>query len=103
MVTRIVKLTFKESHIEEFLEFFETIKHKVNEYPGCMGMQLMQQKDNKLVVFTYSQWEKEEDLNSYRDSGTFGNVWPNIKPWFDARPEAWTSEIVFNGFVNKKD
>ncbi len=101
MVTRIVKLTFKEEHTQDFLEFFQTIKNLVNEFPGCHGMQLMQQKDKPNVIFTYSQWTSEKELNAYRDSPTFGKVWPNIKPWFGDRPEAWTNEIVFNGFDEK--
>lgn len=101
MVTRIVKLSFKPEHVDDFLEFFEGIKNKVNEYPGCLGMQLMRQVDQPHVIFTYSQWESEDKLNEYRASGTFGKVWPNIKPWFNARPEAWTNKIVFNGFKKK--
>jgi quinol monooxygenase YgiN len=98
MITRIVKLTFQEDKVDDFLAFFETIKWKVNTFPGCIGMQLMQDTRNRKVIFTYSQWESEVELNIYRDSKTFGEVWPTIKPWFDAKPEAWTTNVVFNGF-----
>ncbi|MFA7272929.1 MAG: antibiotic biosynthesis monooxygenase [Crocinitomicaceae bacterium] len=100
MVTRIVKLTFQEEKVQDFLSFFEMIKLKVNSFPGCLGMQLMQDSKNPCVIFTYSQWESEENLNNYRDSGTFGEVWPSIKPWFGDKPEAWTTNVVFNGFEN---
>lgn len=99
MVTRIVKLQFKEEHISDFLHFFETIKHRVNEFPGCAGMRLIQDQYNPAIFMTYSQWEREEDLNLYRDSTTFGEVWPRIKPWFAAKPEAWTMGVVFDGFL----
>lgn len=98
MITRIVKLTFQEERVADFLAFFETIKLKVNTFPGCKGMQLVQDMNNHCVIFTYSQWLSEVELNQYRDSATFGEVWPNIKPWFDAKPEAWTTTVVFNGF-----
>ena len=81
MITRIVKLTFQEERVDEFLSFFETIKLKVNSFPGCLGMQLVQDVKNPCVIFTYSQWQSELELNKYRDSQTFGEVWPNIKPW----------------------
>jgi hypothetical protein len=99
MITRIVKLHFKEDRITEFLEFFETIKHKVNGFPGCLGMRLIQDIHNPNVIMTYSDWESEIDLNKYRDSETFGMVWPKIKPWFAEKPEAWTSQVVFDGFL----
>jgi quinol monooxygenase YgiN len=98
MITRIVKLTFQEEKIYDFLTFFETIKLKVNSFPGCLGMQLMQDIKNPNVIFTYSQWKSETELNVYRDSETFGEVWPNIKPWFAEKPQAWTTQVVFNGF-----
>lgn len=102
MVTRIVKLQFQKDKAEDFLAFFETIKHKVNNYPGCAGMRLIQDIHRPEIFMTYSLWETEEQLNGYRDSQTFGEVWPIIKPWFDARPEAWTTDVVFDGFKLKE-
>lgn len=101
MIVRIVKLTFQEERADDFLNFFEEIKQLVNNFPGCQGMQMLQDKKDKHVFFTYSLWNSDGDLNAYRDSETFGKVWPNIKPWFAARPEAWTTETVFNGFEEK--
>jgi hypothetical protein len=49
------------------------------------------------ILFTYSYWESEDKLNSYRDSSTFGEVWPTIKPWFEEKPNAWTTQVVFDG------
>lgn len=103
MIVRIVKLTFQPERQNDFLDFFEEIKHLVNQFPGCKGMQMLQHKKEKNVFFTYSLWNSEEDLNTYRDSETFGKVWPTIKPWFADRPEAWTTEAVFNGFDEKEN
>lgn len=101
MIVRIVKLTFQKEREDDFLAFFENIKHLVNQFPGCAGMQMLRDQKQSNVFFTYSLWNSEVDLNSYRDSETFGKVWPKIKPWFADRPEAWTTSTVFNGFDEK--
>lgn len=98
MITRIVKLEFQEDKIEDFLSFFDTIKHIVNEFPGCYGMKLYQDVDHPHIVMTYSHWDGEESLNNYRNSDQFGKIWPSIKPWFGAKPEAWSVNAYFNGF-----
>ena len=101
MITRIVKLEFQDDKINDFLTFFETIKHIVNEFPGCYGMKLYQDIDNPTIVMTYSHWETQQDLNNYRESNEFGEIWPKIKPWFAQKPEAWSVKAHFNGFKDK--
>jgi len=98
MITRIVKLTFQEDKIEDFLAFFDTVKYQVNSFPGCQGMKLLQDIHHPTTVMTYSLWENEEALNTYRDSEIFGIVWPTIKPWFKQKAEAWSVEEYFSGF-----
>lgn len=101
MITRIVKLEFQPDKIQSFLDFFETIKHRVNGFPGCYGMKLYQDIENPCVVMTYSHWKSQLELDEYRNSETFGEVWPTIKPWFNAKPEAWSVQAYFNGFEQK--
>lgn len=98
MVVRIVKLSFHPERVAEFLTFFDSIKHLVNGFEGCKGMQLLQDQRDTSVIFTYSLWESEADLNRYRASKTFGSVWPQIKPWFNDKPAAWTTHSYFDGF-----
>ena len=98
MLIRIVKLHFQEDRTEEFLTFFETIKFKVNSFPGCLGMKLLRGTEDPNVIMTYSHWESAADLENYRTSETFGEIWPNIKPWFKEKPEAWSVYEHFNGF-----
>lgn len=100
MVTRIVKLEFQEAHIQDFLNYFDTISHVVNTFPGCLGMKLYQELDQPNIVMTYSHWRSTEDLEKYRNSEAFGKIWPTIKPWFGGRPEAWTVEAYFDGFAH---
>lgn len=101
MLIRIVKLHFREDKIEDFLSFFESVKHRVNDFPGCSGMKLLRDINTPTIVMTYSHWENEEALDNYRLSETFGKIWPSIKPWFAEKPEAWSVTEHFNGFELK--
>jgi len=98
---RIVKLTFQEDKIQDFLSFFDTVKHIVNNFPGCEGMQLLQDIHNPSIVMTYSHWKDENDLENYRVSNEFKNIWSTIKPWFAQKAEAWSVDAYFNGFELK--
>ncbi|MGB0933843.1 MAG: putative quinol monooxygenase [Lishizhenia sp.] len=95
---RIVKLTFQEKQIDEFLTFFDSIKTKVATFEGCNGMRLIQDQNNPNIVFTYSDWEDNEALENYRISDTFQKTWKKIKPWFSAKAEAWSTDLYFDGF-----
>jgi heme-degrading monooxygenase HmoA len=98
-MVRIVQLTFKKEHFQDFLEHFETVKEDINKFPGCKGMKLLKVPDKLGIVFTYSEWDSEEDLNNYRNSALFGGIWPKVKKWFDDQPRAWSTEIHFDGFL----
>lgn len=98
MITRIVKLEFQPERLEDFLRYFDSISHVVNDFPGCIGMKLYQDVEQRHIVMTYSHWNSPEDLENYRCSEAFGKIWPTIKPWFAQRPEAWTVNAYFNGF-----
>jgi quinol monooxygenase YgiN len=98
MIIRIVKIHFKENHLNDFFALFETVKWQVASFPECHGMKLLQDKNNPSIVMTYSLWESEAALENYRKSDLFSSIWPNIKPWFEEKAEAWTVEEKFNGF-----
>lgn len=95
---RIVKLTLDPNHLDDFLTHFETVKNKINTFPGCLGMQLLLDKKTKGILFTYSEWEDETALNNYRNSALFGSIWPTVKKWFIDKPEAWSTNTYFSGF-----
>jgi len=42
------------------------------------------------VFFTYSYWNDESDLENYRKSELFKNIWSATKKNFSAKPEAWS-------------
>ena len=90
MITRIVKMEFRAEAIDDFLAMFEKKKQFIIARPGCIDLEMLQQKDNTSVIFTYSHWESEEDLNAYRGTPLFGEVWKETKSYFSDRAEAWT-------------
>jgi quinol monooxygenase YgiN len=90
MIIRIVKLTFKPEHIAAFQTIFENSCEQIRAQQGCLGLRLLQDKHRPEIFFTYSHWESEEDLNRYRHSELFGQVWPATKKLFGDRPDAWT-------------
>lgn len=90
MFVRIVKMSFEPKHIDEFLKNFEMNKTKIRQFEGCQFLELYRDKNNTNVFFTYSYWNSEADLESYRYSELFKNVWSKTKPLFNAKPEAWS-------------
>ena len=90
MFVRIVKMSFEASKIDTFLANFETKKHYIRAYEGCQLLELYRDKHNTNVFFTYSYWNSETDLESYRQSDLFKTVWAQTKPLFNAKPKAWS-------------
>ena len=83
-------MSFHHEHIPAFLENFQLNKEKIKNSEGNMFLELYQDKDNPCVFFTYSHWETENDLNNYRKSALFGEVWKFTKTLFNDKPEAWS-------------
>jgi len=90
MLVRIVKMSFHPDHITEFLNNFNNHKHKIRAFEGCQFLELYQDKAQPECFFTYSYWESEMALNTYRTSELFNNVWSKTKPLFNRKPEAWS-------------
>jgi heme-degrading monooxygenase HmoA len=90
MFVRIVKLSFHEENIKSFLDNFELMKDKIRNAPGNRLLELYQDKNNKSIFFTYSYWETEQDLENYRNSELFYDVWNFTKKLFNDKPEAWS-------------
>lgn len=94
MFVRIVKLSFHQENIPTFLENFESIKDRIRSAPGNKLLELYQDKNNKSIFFTYSYWETEADLENYRNSAFFDEVWTFTKKLFNNKPEAWSVDKV---------
>lgn len=94
MLTRIVRLSFEPSKVEEFKEIFEASKHKIATREGCSGVELMQDFDQENVFYTYSKWDGQENLNAYRHSDLFAGVWKATKALFNDKPLAYSLKKV---------
>ncbi|UCE92660.1 MAG: antibiotic biosynthesis monooxygenase [Flavobacteriaceae bacterium] len=94
MLIRIVKMTFSPDKTADFQARFHNIKHKIIEFKGCQYLELYQDKNNECVFFTYSHWQSEEDLNAYRRSDFFKEVWAKTKTMFTHKPEAWSVDKI---------
>ena len=92
MFVRIVKMSFQEDKISNFLDNFEVIKEKIRNVPGNRLLELYQDKTDKCIFFTYSYWESEQDLENYRNSELFFEIWTDTKKLFNNKPEAWSVE-----------
>ena len=90
MLVRIVKMTFDKDKIVDFQASFDSIKENIINYKGCQLLELYQDRNDECVFFTYSHWESEEDLNQYRNSEFFKEVWSRTKKMFSEKPLAWS-------------
>ena len=83
-------MDFQSDRVEEFREFFEEIRGKIAANPGCRHVELC--KDSKIdhVYYTFSKWESEEDLERYRRSELFEEVWAKTKKMFGGTPSAYS-------------
>jgi heme-degrading monooxygenase HmoA len=83
-------MSFHEENISAFLENFELMKIHIRNAPGNRFLELYQDKNNPSILFTYSYWETEADLENYRKSALFDEVWNFTKKLFNDKPEAWS-------------
>lgn len=90
MIVRIVKMVFKEENIDDFSLFSSTIQHIIKKQTGCLHLEILQDINDPAIFFTFSKWETLDNLEAYRQSNFFREVWPKTKKWFAAKPEAWS-------------
>ncbi len=92
MIIRIVKMTFQPELVPQFEALFEETKKQIRNFPGCNHLQLLRDVNHPHIFFTYSHWNSTKDLNNYRESALFADVWPRTKKLFGGKPEAWSTE-----------
>ena len=95
MIKRIVKLTFREEEIETFQKIFEESKELIQDFEGCLHLELLQGINEPAIFFTYSFWESEGALNNYRHSELFRKTWSKTKVLFAGKPEAWSVSMIY--------
>jgi (4S)-4-hydroxy-5-phosphonooxypentane-2,3-dione isomerase len=87
-------MSFHLENIPAFLGNFEINKDKIRNSTGNRLLELYQDKNNKCIFFTYSYWETEADLENYRKSELFNEVWAFTKKLFNDKPEAWSVDKI---------
>lgn len=83
-------MSFEPEKIQDFLSTFNAHKQKIKKFNGCTHLELLRDKNNANIFFTYSHWNDEESLENYRNSDLFESVWAKTKVLFNDRPEAWS-------------
>lgn len=94
MLVRIVHMKFKAEEIDAFLENFDSVKSKIRSFKGCQKLELYRDLEDSTRFFTYSYWDSEEDLNTYRESPMFEKVWKKTKSMFSERAQAWSLDKI---------
>ena len=94
MVVRIVRMHFREEAVAQFLTIFESNKIAIRNFPGCRHLELLKDINHPGTYMTISHWEHTDDLEAYRKSELFVNVWARVKKLFVARTEAFTTVNV---------
>ena len=90
MIIRIVKMTFRPEEVTNFLQVFNASKQYIRTMEGCTHLELWNDIKAPNIFFTHSHWQTENDLNNYRNSELFKNVWSKTKLLFAEKPEAWS-------------
>ena len=94
MIIRLVSMKFKPEHSDDFRALFEATYPKIRQLPGCTFLQLVADPDGPADFMTISHWQAAEDLDAYRDSELFGEVWPQVKAMMRDKPWAKSYQVV---------
>jgi len=89
-----VKMTFKTELINDFIAVFENAKPKIEAFPGCSKVDLIQDINDPRIIMTHSIWDGPEALEEYRHSELFKSTWAKTKILFDDKPQAWSVEKI---------
>ncbi|MFY0599777.1 MAG: antibiotic biosynthesis monooxygenase [Cyclobacteriaceae bacterium] len=94
MIVRIVRMTFQEDKIDEFLGVFEEVQDRIRNFEGCSHLELCRDSKEANILCTLSHWESETHLDSYRESALFLSTWAKTKVFFAASPIAFSLSKV---------
>ncbi len=88
MIVRVVRLGLKDNYVKAFRSHFSSIKETIVSSKGCFHVSLFEDQDQKNILYTYSIWQSESDLNLYRESSFFKQTWQKVKPMFAHKAQA---------------
>jgi heme-degrading monooxygenase HmoA len=94
MITRLVKLTLQPDKAAEFEHLFYQSQPLIEKFEGCQKTDLFKVSGSNAGYFTISYWHSEQELENYRNSELFKEVWSKVKPLFSKKADAWTLNSV---------
>ena len=83
-------MEFQHAHAEDFLAHFRGVAPRIRAFPGVRHLELHRDANQPNVFYTYSIWEHEKDLQTYRESELFKTAWRQAKSWFSEKPCAFS-------------
>lgn len=83
-------MTFQDGEALNFQSHFKSVRSKIEAVQGCRNLILYRDLRNPNRFFTYSHWESEADLENYRSSKLFLDIWATTKKMFEDKAQAWS-------------
>ena len=83
---------FTEAGVAEFLDIFGKHKTAIRNFPGCSHLELLKDQDDGCCYTTLSYWDNKNNLDAYRKSALFEEVWGQVKSLFAERSQAFSLE-----------
>lgn len=80
---------FREGQVDEFKKIFNDTRPKILEF-GCRHVELFGDLTEPNTLFTISRWDSQSDLDNYRNSALFEQVWKRTKVLFLNPANAWS-------------
>lgn len=84
-------MTFQDDKVNDFLKVFEESKEKIRSFDGCQHLELHKDYHAPNIYSTYSIWENDQALDSYRHSELFKGVWAQTKVLFKEKPVSFSN------------
>jgi heme-degrading monooxygenase HmoA len=94
MLIRIVRMTFQKDRTTDFLAIFDRSKSLIRSFDGCQHLELLRDVQHPNVYLTYSYWESESALETYRCSELFQSTWAATKVLFADKPVAYSVQRI---------
>jgi quinol monooxygenase YgiN len=96
-IIRIVRLSFREDKVEDFMHIYKTSKDRIKSFEGCTHLELFRDQNHDNVFYTFSKWKSNDCLENYRISELFKTTWIKTKALFNSKPKAFSlKEFVEN-------
>jgi len=95
VIVRIVHMEFLPEKRTAFLALFEQYKADIAAQVGCRDLKLVQDVAHTSNISTVSVWDDQKDLDAYRKSALFAQVWPATKALFAAPATAQSHTVLW--------